>query len=116
MLDDKNIPWYKSDMCRPENIPRMKREIERHMFPDDGKKHPYWLSFDIDSVCATEFKSTGTPEEQGISLDFMMKFFESFIPEAVGMDFTEVNFLQSSPEETESDFKTVRMLVEHILD
>ena len=54
MLDDKNIPWYKSDMCRPENIPRMKREIERHMFPDDGKKHPYWLSFDIDSVCATE--------------------------------------------------------------
>ena len=45
-----------------------------------------------------------------------MKFFESFIPEAVGMDFTEVNFLQSSPEETERDFKTVRMLVEHILD
>lgn len=64
------------------------------MFPD-GQKKPYWLSFDIDGVDCAQFPSTGTPEGDGISLEFMMKFFETFLPEAVGMDLTEVNFLLS---------------------
>ena len=85
------------------------------MFPD-GKKHPYWLSFDIDGVCYTHFKSTGTPESKGISIDFMLRFFETFVPEAVGMDFTEVNFLLSKKEDTEKDFKTIELLMNHIID
>ena len=92
----------------------MKREIEKYFFPD-GQKEPYWISFDIDGVNGGEFASTGTPEAQGISLAFMMKFLEAFIPESVGMDFTEVNFLQSDEDQAEIDMLTVRLLIEKIV-
>jgi protein gp37 len=46
----------------------------------------------------------------------MMKFFETFIPESVGMDLTEVNFLLSSGETTERDKRIVRQLIEKIAD
>jgi hypothetical protein len=46
----------------------------------------------------------------------MMSFFETFIPESVGMDLTEVNFLLSSGETTERDKRTVRKLIEKITD
>lgn len=59
----------------------------------NGEREPYWISFDIDSIDQAEFKSTGTPESVGITVQFMLKFFETFLPESVGMDFTEVNFL-----------------------
>lgn len=92
----------------------MKREIEKYFFPD-GQKEPYWISFDIDGVDGGEFASTGTPEAQGISLSFMMKFLEAFIPDSVGMDFTEVNFLQSDEDQAEIDMLTVRLLIEKIV-
>lgn len=92
----------------------MKREIEKYFFPN-GEKSPYWISFDIDGVDKREFASTGTPEEQGLSLDFIKKFFEVFLPESVGMDFTEVNFLQSDEEQAEIDMLTVRLLIEKIV-
>ena len=113
LLEDRQIPWYESKHCRVECIPQMKAEIERYFFPD-GKKHPYWISFDIDGVDCREFASTGTPEDQGIPLDFMMKFFEAFVPEAVGMDFTEVNFELSSGAQTERDKQTVRKIIEQV--
>jgi len=33
-----------------------------------------WISLDIDSMCESMFKSTGTPEPDGISLDFINQF------------------------------------------
>jgi arginase family enzyme len=92
----------------------MKREIEKYFFPD-GHKEPYWISFDIDGVDKSEFGSTGTPEGQGISLSFIMKFLEAFLPESVGMDFTEVNFLQSDEDQAEIDMLTVRLIFEKIV-
>ena len=44
----------------------------------------------------------------------MMSFFETFIPESVGMDLTEVNFRLSSGETTERDKRTIRKLIEKI--
>lgn len=44
----------------------------------------------------------------------MHKFFETFIPESVGMDLSEVNFLLSSGETTERDKRIVRELIEKI--
>jgi hypothetical protein len=44
-----------------------------------------------------------------------MKFFETFLPESVGMDFTEVNFLQSDEEQAEIDMLTCRLLIEKIV-
>ncbi len=46
----------------------------------------------------------------------MMTFFETFIPESVGMDLTEVNFRLSSGETTERDKRTIRKLIEKIND
>jgi hypothetical protein len=46
----------------------------------------------------------------------MMRFFETFIPESVGMDLSEVNFLLSSGETTERDKRTIRRLIEKITD
>ena len=114
LIQKHRIPWYDSRVCHPDRIPEMKKEIDSYFFPD-GKRHPYWISFDIDGVDKSEFSSTGTPEGQGISLDFMMKFFEAFLPEAVGMDLTEVNFLQSDEEQVEIDMLTVRLLIEKIV-
>ena len=85
------------------------------MFPD-GKKLPYWISFDIDSIDQAEFKSTGTPESQGITIDFMLKFFETFLPEAVGMDFSEVNFMMTEGEQTEKDEKVVKLIFDKIAE
>ncbi len=115
LLINRKIPWYESKLCKPERIPQIKEEVERYFFPD-GKKEPYWISFDIDGVDYQQFASTGTPENLGIPIDFMMKFFETFIPESVGMDLTEVNFLLSSRETTERDKRTVKQLIEKIVD
>ncbi len=45
----------------------------------------------------------------------MMKFFEAFIPESVGMDFTEVNFLTSDEDQAEIDMLTVRLIIERLV-
>jgi arginase family enzyme len=49
LLINRKIPWYESKLCKPERIPQIKEEVERYFFPD-GKKEPYWISFDIDGV------------------------------------------------------------------
>jgi arginase family enzyme len=114
LLQKHRIPWYDSRVCHPDRLPEMKREIDNYFFPD-GEKSPYWISFDIDGVDKREFGSTGTPEEQGISIEFIMRFFETFLPESVGMDFTEVNFLMSDEEQAEIDMQTVRLIIEKVV-
>ena len=49
LLIERQIPWYESKLCTPERIPQIKEEVEKYFFPD-GKKEPYWISFDIDGV------------------------------------------------------------------
>ena len=114
LIQKHNIPWYDSRVCHPDRLPDMKKEIDKHFFPD-GQRTPYWISFDIDGVDKSEFASTGTPEDKGISLKFMMKFFETFLPEACGMDFTEVNFLLSEDDQQQIDMLTVRLIVEKVV-
>jgi arginase family enzyme len=82
----------------------------------DSEKQPYWISFDIDGIDSAYFKSTGTPEGNGIKPQFMMKFLEAFLPEAIGMDFTEVNFALTNGLETEKDKQAVRGYMEHIFE
>eukprot|EP00347_Sterkiella_histriomuscorum_P019066 403343088 len=115
LIIDQKIPWVKSEDCLIDRMDEIKIQIENHMFPD-GKKLPYWISFDIDSIDQAEFKSTGTPESQGITIDFMLKFFETFLPEAVGMDFSEVNFMMTEGEQTEKDEKVVKLIFDKIAE
>lgn len=115
LIEKHNIPWYDSRVCHPDRLPDIKKEIDKHFFAN-GERHPYWISFDIDGVDKSEFSSTGTPEGQGISLKFMMRFFETFLPEACGMDFTEVNFLQSEDDQQQIDMLTVRLIIEKVVN
>jgi len=92
----------------------MKREIDNYFFPD-WEKLPYWISFDIDRVKKREFGFTWVPEEQGLSIEFMMRFFESFLPDSVGMDFTKVNFLIFNEEQAEIDMQTVRLIIDRVV-
>ena len=92
LVEKERIPWYESKACLPERLPEIKQEIEKYFF-QNGVKTPYWISFDIDGIDMRDFASTGTPEGRGITVDFMLKFFDIFVPESVGMDLTEVNFL-----------------------
>ena len=117
LLDDRSIPWYKSELCEPEAISQMKKDIESYFFPKGRQAdEPYWISFDIDGVTWEEFRSTGTPESRGIPIKFMLQFFETFIPESVGLDFTEVNFRLSEGEQTQKDKETVKLLMQKIIE
>lgn len=63
----------------------------------------YWISFDIDSLDAMAFKSTGTAEGGGLSLDFVMELFEEYAPRSIGMDLSEVNFELTSGQARQTD-------------
>jgi hypothetical protein len=63
------------------------------------------------------FGSTGTREPEGLSLDFAMCLFEAFLPYAVGMDISEVNFsLAKDEEEKEKDLETFIKIVQRVKD
>ena len=57
-----------------------------------------WISFDIDGLDANEFKSTGTPEDKGLTWEFVKEFLKEALPHCVGMDLTEVNFERTEGE------------------
>ena len=62
-----------------DRLPEIKQQIEKHFFKD-GAQTPYWISFDIDGLDKNDFASTGTAEDKGITLDFILKFLEVFVP------------------------------------
>jgi arginase family enzyme len=113
LFKDKNVLVFESSECLKENIHFIKQELYSYFKRQSNK---YWISFDIDSVDATSFESTGTAEEEGLTLDFVENFFSSFAHKTVGMDFTEVNFeLAPSAHQRLNDENTFRHLLELIL-
>lgn len=77
-------------------------------------KSKYWISFDIDSIDADQFKSTGTAEGNGLSIEFISKLFETFTSRSIGMDLTEVNFELTSGQARNTDEQTFREIFELI--
>lgn len=67
-------------------------------FRRQGDREPikYWISMDASSISTQDFKSTLKTDDSGLGVDFIMKFYEEFIPKSVGMDLTEVNFEMTS--------------------
>ena len=49
LINNEKIPWYESKLCTVERLPQIKEEVEKYFFAE-GKKEPYWISFDIDGV------------------------------------------------------------------
>jgi len=112
LIVDNQIRFYESDICRPEHIESIERDVDRHF---RQRSNELWISFDIDGVDASEFRSTGTAEREGLSIGFMESFFETFSRRSVGMDFTEVNFeLAPSAALRQADEQTFRHLFELI--
>ena len=91
LIDKFKVPYFESADCKAEDIDKIEEKVLKYFkhIPNDTT---YWFSFDIDGVCANDFKSTGTDEGNGINLLFIYTLFERFLPRTVGMDFTEVNF------------------------
>lgn len=93
LIKSKNVLVFESKVCEGVNLPKIDKVLSKYFSSRlRNAENPYWVSFDIDSVDASEFGSTGTAEFEGLSLDFTKAFMEEFIPRSVGMDFTEVNF------------------------
>lgn len=80
--------------CDPAKMSEIKNTMNKYFYGYRGhtQNSKYWISFDIDSLDASAFRSTGTAEGGGLSLDFLMKLFQNYVPRSIGMDLSEVNF------------------------
>jgi len=72
-----------------ENIATL---MNRYFKSQSSESTKYWISMDACSLSSQDFKSTLNNEIEGLSVEFLMKFYQEFIPKSVGMDLTEVNF------------------------
>jgi|TARA_B110000285_G_C15004539_1_gene553135 arginase family enzyme len=63
---------------------------------NETESSKYWISFDASSLSSQDFKSALMNDENGLSLDFVMRLYEQIIPKSIGMDLTEVNFEMTS--------------------
>ena len=88
LIEKKGVLVFEPDDCDVNNFYGISRSIRNHFDNDDQ----FWFSFDIDGLDGSEFKSTGTIEGNGVSLDFAAELFKQYMPRTIGMDFTEVNF------------------------
>ena len=114
LLREKNTLVFPSEECKPGSMDQINADINQY-FNHQAGKTKYWVSFDIDGVDSAEFKSTGTDEGNGITIAFMEKLFERYLPKSVGMDFTEVNFELTQGSVREKDEQTFREMFEFIV-
>ena len=112
---------FESETCHPtdERVHAIHREIYDYFQSQpkfrQGEPH-YWISFDIDGVDNSEFKSTGTDEGDGLKFDFIHRLLGRFLPRASGMDLTEINFQLTHGDTRVADEARVRELFEFIVD
>lgn len=83
-----NIPYIHASSCHMSNVNRVMKTIYHQL---DMTK-PLWISLDVDAIDGDVFKSTGTNEPYGLSIEFLHRVLKTFLPYAVGMDISEVNF------------------------
>lgn len=112
LIQEKNVLVFEPEVCNRGDVYDFSNSIKNHF---GNKQDKYWISFDIDCIDAGEFKSTGTAEGNGCSLDFAFNFFKKMIPQSIGLDLTEVNFALSDGQIRRNDERTVRELFEMIV-
>jgi hypothetical protein len=78
--------------CKSENMENIATLMNRYFRSQSSESTKYWISMDACSLSSQDFKSTLNNEIEGLSVEFLMKFYQEFIPKSVGMDLTEVNF------------------------
>jgi arginase len=112
LLREKRTLVFEPSDCNVGSLEIMHKTIHKYFNHNADSK--YWISFDIDGVDGSAFQSTGTAEGNGLSLEFTFKLFERFIPQTLGMDFTEVNFELTGGNARHDNEATFRELFEHI--
>jgi arginase family enzyme len=96
-MEENTCLVFESETCHAteERVHEIHKEIYQY-FKAQPKYRTglpkYWISFDIDGIDNSEFKSTGTDEGAGLTFDFAYMLLSRFIPRAYGMDLTEINF------------------------
>jgi len=114
MIQAHRIPFYRPAACLVDRLPAIKKELESR-FAVRGRRPRYWISLDVDAIDCDSFASTGAPKSAGLSVEFVLRFLEAFLPDAVGMDLTEINFLEATSEQAERDMGVCRAIVETVV-
>jgi len=105
MISDNNVLVFEPQECETHKMPQIEQTIHKyfHQYRGHNEKTPYWISFDIDSLDASAFKSTGTAEGGGLSMDFVKRLFEVYASKSIGMDLSEVNFELTNGQARQTD-------------
>jgi hypothetical protein len=89
--------------------------MSRFFRQQEGPLGKYWISFNANSLNSVEFKSSSSIQKSdGLSVEFMMNFFEHFVPKSLGMDLSEVNFEMTQGMARHNDQQTFRELLEQV--
>jgi arginase len=128
LIKDQQVLVFEAPFCHPEKLDDIeiimkqyfknaeKSQKEKKLNQTSCPTHQkYWLSFDIDSVDASEFRSTGTAEDKGITRDFVKSFFDRMVSHSIGLDFSEVNFDLCEGEILAADEEAFREIFEVIV-
>lgn len=115
-ISDNNVLVFEPKDCQSNKMNKINAVMNRYYHSVRGyeDKSKYWISFDIDSIDANQFMSTGTAEGNGLSIEFVSKLFETFTARSIGMDLTEVNFELTAGQMRQTDEQTFREIFEHI--
>jgi arginase len=111
LINENGVLVFDSAECHVNRLDNIHAEIHQY-FKHKANRTKYWISFDIDGVDSSEFKSTGTDEGNGLSLEFTKALFERMVPQTIGMDFTEVNFELTQGAQRKNDEETFRDILE----
>ena len=128
LIKDQQVLVFEAPFCQPEKLDDIEiimkqyfKNAERNQKekkltqPVSGAHQKYWLSFDIDAVDASEFRSTGTAEDKGITRNFVKSFFDRMVSHSIGLDFSEVNFDLCEGEQLAEDEEAFREIFEVIV-
>lgn len=115
-LNQNGILCYFAKDCDINKIPEHIQGVEKYFKKKLRKSHT-WLSMDIDSLSDCEFMSTGTRVPDGLTKEYMLRFYEEVLPHCQGMDFSEVNWARATnSKEQDKDQETFHELFDKIVE
>ena len=115
-LENEHVLNFEAKDCTIEALPDQQAKIEEY-FGKRGDVYHQWLSFDIDSIDPELFFCTGSRSPNGLTIEYLEKYFEMFLPHCQGMDIAEVNWAHAETSKVQDkDQATFRRLIEKIID
>lgn len=114
VIVNNQVLHFDSSECTTKRVEKILFQLLDYFNHDASTK--YWISFDIDGLDPTEFYSTGTAEENGLSMEFVHALLDKMIPLSVGMDLVEINFELTTGEVRRKDENTIKELFNFIND